>query len=200
MTKLAADELTISIDGVKVHLRPSLKAAMRLERKYQGFEKLALEVTNMNLSAIIQIIEEASTEKTIIPDLLNKIASKPLQRGVEHLVAPLLSFIFQLAGFDVEDDHEEQETKAKTETRITFAEHHTRLFRIATGWLGWSPEIAWASTPNEITEAYQGRVEMLKAIYGGSDEEEQKPQDLATQARIAFAKLGTKIVKPEDAA
>jgi len=36
---------------------------------------------------------------------------------------------------------------------------------------GWSPEIAWAATPAEILEAQKGRVEMLKAVFGGKQED-----------------------------
>jgi len=31
-----------------------------------------------------------------------------------------------------------------------------------------TPETAWNATPNEIAEAYQGRLDMLKAIYGAA--------------------------------
>ena len=53
--------------------------------------------------------------------------------------------------------------------RITFADYHAKLYRIATGWLGWSPQHAWDATPNEILEAYQGHLEMLRAVHGGGE-------------------------------
>jgi Phage tail assembly chaperone protein, TAC len=55
---------------------------------------------------------------------------------------------------------------------MPFAEYHTQLYRIGTGWLGWSPETTWNATPREITEAYGAHVEQLKAIYGAGDQDQ----------------------------
>lgn len=77
---------------------------------------------------------------------------------------------------------------------MSLAEYHAWLFKTATGWLGWSPAEALASPMPMIEAAYEGRVDMLKAIFGGSD----KPKDeasLATKVRAAMGFVGTRKVK-----
>ena len=54
------------------------------------------------------------------------------------------------------------------------------------------------STPAEIILAYEGRLELLQAIFGGSSEDKTASQDTAftdTNVRKAFATLGTTKVK-----
>jgi hypothetical protein len=55
---------------------------------------------------------------------------------------------------------------------MSFTEYHAKLFRLATGWLGWTPEAAYDATPTEITEAYKGRLELLSAVFGSGDQGE----------------------------
>jgi len=71
---------------------------------------------------------------------------------------------------------------------LTFAEFHKQLFQIATGWLGWSPGQAWEATASEILLAYEGHIEKLRAIHGGSAEEEWTPES-AEEARLDRAGL-----------
>lgn len=53
---------------------------------------------------------------------------------------------------------------------MSHAEYHAWLFRIGTGWLGWSEADTLDSTLSGIRQAYEGRLELLKAIFGGKDE------------------------------
>ncbi|MEA2897358.1 MAG: hypothetical protein QOJ84_2973 [Bradyrhizobium sp.] len=69
------------------------------------------------------------------------------------------------------DGNSASEPKPDAE-RIPFAEYHTRLFRLATGWLGWTPADAWEATAAEITEAYKGRRELLSAMFGSGKSDE----------------------------
>ena len=193
---LASDEITITIDNETVHLRPTLRAAMRLERKHGGFQNIAKSIAEQNLMVMASIIVECSPNRR---DILATLNATPLRNVVGLLVEPLMSLVFELAGF-AEDD-----VKAPAEPmeaqRITFAEHHARLFKLATGWLLWTPETAWNATPKEILAAYEGRVDYLKAIYGASDDaktKELKELDSDTQWRLALAKFPTVVVKPDD--
>lgn len=38
------------------------------------------------------------------------------------------------------------------------------------GWLGWTPEQAFNASIPDILTAYEGRMDMLKAIFGGSED------------------------------
>lgn len=52
------------------------------------------------------------------------------------------------------------------------------LYRIATGWLGWSPRDAWHTPIPEILLAKEGRIEWLKATnpFGGGGSSEPQPE------------------------
>jgi hypothetical protein len=54
--RLAADETMIRLDHETVHLRPTLKAALRLERRHGGFDKLARAVADGSLTVIADVI------------------------------------------------------------------------------------------------------------------------------------------------
>lgn len=41
------------------------------------------------------------------------------------------------------------------------------------GWMGWSEDQALRSDVNAIRVAYEGRCDMLKAIFGGEDDDDQ---------------------------
>lgn len=38
------------------------------------------------------------------------------------------------------------------------------------GWLGWTPEQTYNAAIPDIMTAYEGRMDMLKAIFGGGDD------------------------------
>jgi hypothetical protein len=61
--------------------------------------------------------------------------------------------------------------------------------KIATGWLGWSEEQALDADMNTIVLAYHGKTEMLKAIFGSTDDKpsKSKPKPTAKQVKN-FAK------------
>lgn len=161
--RLADDEITLRIGNETIFLRPSLRAAFRLERRYGGFDKIARSVTDGNLTVISDVIRESTDTPSAIPDLLCEIGTHGLRVGLEALTVPVLSHVLALAG--VEEEHDGPEAEPAGD-RITFADYHAKLYRIATGWLGWTPETAWNATPAEIIEAHAGRVEMLGALFG----------------------------------
>lgn len=185
--RLADDEITIRLEGeTTIHLRPTLRAAFRLERRYGGFDKLFLSIVDGNLSCMADVIRESASAPSTLPTFLTELADLPVITGLEILTLPLLSHVAKLAGTD------DNETDAEPGERITFAEYHTRLFRIATGWVGWTPETAWNATAAEITEAFKGRTEMLKAIFAPAKEpgESAIPREHAPEEiRAGFEKL-----------
>lgn len=170
--QLAADEITIRLDHEEFHLRPTLRAALRLERKHGGFDNLARHVADGNLSVIADVIRESTEGFTTLPAFLDRISKSGLKHGLEALQVPVLAHVFALAGYDEHQAEKTDEDKQAKGQKITFAEHHQKLFEIATGWLGWSPAQAWASTPAEIMAAHRGRVDMLKAIFGSQEDKE----------------------------
>lgn len=185
---LASDDIVIDVSPA-ISLRPTLRAAYRLERKYDGFGKLLRLVAGGNLGAIAAVVREGAGESALTR-FLDDCGNVPLHIGLPRLTAPCIEFIFALAGG-------ESDSKS-VDNPISFEQHHANLFRIATGWLGWTPADAWEATPAEIIEAHKGRTEMLSAIFGGGEKANENSIDLTKlngeERRAAmrrFASLGS---------
>ena len=127
-----------------VVLRPSLRAAVSLESRY-GFEKLFAACGEGNLTVLADVVETSSNNR----DFLKSIADMPLIEFMPTLLDAIPSHILALAGVDPTN-----ETEAQDGEKIPYAEYHAKLYRIGTGWLGWSPETTWNATAAEIMEAY----------------------------------------------
>ena len=180
--RLAQDDITINLDHETINLRPSLRAAFRLERRHGGFDKIIKGIADGNLGLMADIIRESSDRRSGLAGFLDGIDALPLRIAIERISEPLTAHVMALAGVDSDA------TSAPTPEgeRIPFAEYHTKLFRLATGWLGWTPADAWEATPAEITEAYKGRREMLSAMFGSGkgDESTITKPDEQTRSRL----------------
>ena len=163
---LAEDEIAIQIGRERIFLRPTLRAAMRLERAHGGFDKIIEGILAENVTVMASVIRESEEQRSDIPALIESLADMPLYAGVEALKEPLIKHVLQFLGSD--SDAADTKGDAKAEP-VTFADHYARLYKIATGWLGWTPEVAWTATASEIIAAFKGRTEMLQAIFGGGD-------------------------------
>ncbi|MEO9340473.1 hypothetical protein ABFT80_23970 [Mesorhizobium sp. SB112] len=176
-----ADDITITVAGEEIFLHPALRHAIRLERLEGSFAKLIRDVQENSLSAAVEIIRD-HTDMLFLENRVLEV--------LPELKGSLLAYVMALTGIDLED----APAKAKTNgsKSVPFADHLTNLYRIGTGWLGWTPETTLDATPTEITQAYKGRLEMLKAIFGGG--EKAKPEDdrpLNEKFRSLFAAHGT---------
>ena len=143
---------------------------MRLERI--GFATLTRDVLDGSLTAAVEIIRDHYDHPALDVHVLD---------ALDTLKSPLLGYLSGCMGIDP-DDKPDPKAKGKGET-VTFAEHLRQLYRVGTGWLGWTPADSLDSTPAEIIEAHKGRIEMLKAIFGGGDDKSSKPtqEQLATK-------------------
>lgn len=193
---LADDEITLRIEGEEIVLRPSLRAAFRLERRYAGFDQLLRQVADGSLHVLIDVVETCAEHPTFLRHDLDRFLDGGLVQ-IEALKLPIVTLIFGLAGIDPDakdEDQEEQKNQAKD--RISFAKHHEKLFRIATGWLGWTPSEAWNATPAEIMAAFEGRIELLTSIFGSSEKADTKSENvtLDDKLRLVMGGLGTRKV------
>lgn len=184
MAKLATD-IVVSIGGEAITLRPSLRFAIRLERRPGSFSKLASEVMDGSLSAAVEIIRDHDDSPFLESHVLDEL---------DTLQTPLLQYVMALAGIDPEDaPANDNNAKGKS---VPFAEHLAGLYRIGTGWLGWTPDTTLDATPAEISEAYRGRLELLKTVFGGGGEEAAKSDlPLDDKVKSAFASFNTVKVK-----
>ena len=161
-------------------LRASLRAATTLEAKHD-FQELVVACADGNLTVIADIVQSSSDCR----DFLKAIEGVPLASFMPELLAALDPHIQALAGIDP-DNHEPQ---SSGET-MPFNDYYARLYRIGTGWLGWSPKTTWNATAKEILEAYSGHLEMLKAIYGSADDtDESRPTEKPENAKFDRAGL-----------
>lgn len=187
--KLAQDETRITLGNEVITLRPTLRAALRLERRFGGFDKMLRSLMDGSISTMVAIVAEGSNNDARAITLIDTLHTLPLYRVIETLTDALLAFVLVLAGIDPEAELPKDD-KARQASRMTFADYHAKLFRLATGWLGWAPDDAWRATPAEITEAYAGRVEMLQAIFGGGSKEQTRSDvSLDEKFRLVFGSM-----------
>jgi hypothetical protein len=156
-----ADTIRIELAGEAVVLHPALRHAIRLERRPGGFKRLIAEVQDSSLTAACEVIAPHYHH----PLLMNRV----FDAGLDKLAEPLTRYVIACAGLDGEANAEPG--KGKT---VTFGDYLASLYRIGTGWLGWTPDTTLDSTPHEIMEAHKGRVELLKSIFGGSEDDKPK--------------------------
>lgn len=164
MAKLA-DIITVSIGGEAIELRPSLRFAIRLERRPGSFAGLLREIMDGSLTAACEIIRDHAD----IPMLETRI----LDNGLDPLREPLVRYVLALTGMDDTPEPANDNGRAKGKSQ-PFGEYLAGLYKTGTGWLGWTPQETLDATPAEIMLAHEGRMSMLKAIFGSSDD---KPAD-----------------------
>lgn len=164
--QLGADAISIELKGEAFELRPTLRAGMRLARRH-GLSGLLAAVRDFNVTIIMDVLRECGVRPVL---LLTEIEADGLAVVRARLTGPLAEFALAVAGIDPDAEP----TPATTGKQPTPGEYHTRLFEIATGWLGWAPEEAWTATPTEILAAKAGRTDLitdlLKAVFGSTDD------------------------------
>ncbi|MER9702671.1 hypothetical protein NKJ10_00215 [Mesorhizobium sp. M0204] len=167
-----------------MQLRPSLRAAYRLNRRY-GMGKLFHGVNDGNLGIMLDIAMEGG-DPIAARSIIERNAQTHLGECVEGLKEPLFAFLAQSVGVDDDPktDHP-AEARAKAGEPFDLDKALTDFFEIATGWLGWSPADAWAATPGEIMVAQRGLVAKLRAINGVSeDKTDSDPREEVTPHQV----------------
>jgi hypothetical protein len=183
--RLADDQTAICLGFETIHLRATLRAAFRLERTYEGFHNLSEAIALGHFAAFADLIREASDDPKAVDYYFEYIGNNPMLVSIMELREPLLKFILILSGANAKGGD-----KTGSGPRITFEEYHIKLFRIATGWLGWTPDQAWNATPAEILEAHKGRLEMLAAIFGSKKADDISREEVTPELRARLNALG----------
>lgn len=170
--RLASEAIMITHGDRHIELCPSLRAAYILEQKH-GLTKLWFGAIHGNLTVILDIVSAASLfpydARQLILDMIETDGVLALLELQDSLAA------FISMSFGLRDRTEENEPTGNTNSgkSQSITERLVSLYEYATGWLGWTPETAWTSTPAEIAAALKGLNAKLKAIHGGKDDEEQ---------------------------
>lgn len=177
MTFAARNEITMTLGAHAVRCRASLRAATHFVR-LDGFADLPRRITEFNLGTIRDLITVTATDRQEAAAFLDQIGRTPLQAVADAVAVPMLALV---AGFvpAADDDAKPADPKA---TPMPWPKVYRELFRKATGWLGWTPEKAWNATPTEISEAFAGHMEKLKAIHGAPEKDaDQKPDTYSAE-------------------
>lgn len=186
MNPLAAEsEFTLSHGGNTVHLRASLRSALRLERLHNGFGPLITKLDQFDTATIRAMIIIATTDHSAAQRFLASISIEPLQTYRQAVTGPLASL---LGAFLPTPATDTTSAKPKGKT-LSWAEAFADLYRIGTGWLGWTPNETWNATPAEITEALTGHIARLEAIHGTAADKDESTQTDAQRAENIAAGL-----------
>ncbi|SFI84408.1 hypothetical protein [Celeribacter neptunius] len=176
MTPLARlEEVTVRHGGHVVTLRPTLRAAMTLERLYNGWSGFLLHFDQFHLNTVQTLIRASAVSHVAAEALLSSLEGKPLKQIKATLEGPCVALLSRFLNPTGDDEGQGAETPKKTGKALSWSDAYAELYQIGTGWLGWTPQETWAATPTEITEAFKGKLAMLKAIHG-SAEEDPAPQ------------------------
>lgn len=163
--RIGETEIAVSVGARTYSLRPTLRCAYRLERRYKGFEPLARAIMDGTVYVIADLLLEAAPGTSgSRADVEEHVASN--LANLDSLTAQLLPFIFALCGVNEDSPTKNTDNDTATGKPEPLTDFYLRLFSIATGWLGWTPEAAWNATPAEIMAAYKGRTELLNAVFG----------------------------------
>lgn len=186
--KLAAEEIGVTIGGERIVLRPTLRAALRLERRHEGLDALVTKLQDGNLAAIADVLREHSSAWSDVPAFIERLAvPHGVLDGVDHLIPALVAHVYALAGVDLDAEPDDKPTASGVSSRRIFADHLEDLFKVATGWLGWSPETAWNTTPAEIMAAQAGLIDWQNALCGVAP---KKPDYRTLDEKFADVFLG----------
>ena len=170
---LAADDTVLQIDGAALRLRPSLRAAVRLERRFGGFSGLLKAIGEGSVSALVALAVECGepgAEAIILAP-----SAEPWSVRLDRLAPQLADLTLSLADVDPQAKPGPRIERPTTGRTITHAEALAELFGVATGVLGWPPATAWAATPAEIKAALDAKVRMIRAENGIPEPEDDDP-------------------------
>lgn len=188
MTRLA-ESITIKLAGVVEHLRPTLRHALSLESRPGGFHCLLADLQDGSLTAYCDILRPYCGDR--------KFFTHQVFDALNELQEPLSEYVIACLGIDTDQKSEAASGDGKT---VPFKDHLINLYKVGTGWLGWTPEDTLDATPTEIRLAYEGRIDLLKAIFGTSDQTDSKLPDglsLDDKLKSAFSMFKTVKAKPK---
>ena len=137
-----------------VELRPSLRAAIILERAF-GFPSLVRGISQGSFTVLSAIVRACVSSKD---DAAAILAIRPIGKLINILTRPCHELVLALAGHDLKSD--KATAPASHAKPVPFSEFYASLYRIAAGNLGWAPKQALSATPLEIVEAAKGRAEL----------------------------------------
>lgn len=169
--QLAYDAIALEYGGSTVFLRPSLRAATRLERLHGGFPELLRKIEEFDTQTIRQVITAAACSEAAAP-LFSYAAAQPLKAFMQACIGPVYALVIALHMIGGSDEPASHDTKP-----VAWADLYADLFKLATGRLGWTPETAWTATPSEILQALEGHADWMVMLHGSADDDQTSPTE-----------------------
>jgi len=178
--------IQVTLGSESAILRPSLRYALALEGRSGGIPGLIADLQDGSLTAYCDILRPHFGG--------GKFFTQQVFDAMNELQAPLIEFVFALTGIDPDAKHDASNSDGAS---VPLREHLISFFKIGTGWLGWTPEQTLDATVYEIRLAYEGRIELLKAIFGSPDPKpDTDGMSLDDKLKSAFGTFKTTKVKP----
>ncbi|NVO55101.1 hypothetical protein HW561_04760 [Rhodobacteraceae bacterium B1Z28] len=177
--QLAYCEIALEHGGHTVFLRPSLRAAMHLERLHGGFPELLRKLEEFDTFTVWHVIT-AGAGKAATDALFGYVATQPLSGFFNAAYTALFEFYKTLTLQTAETDRQ----PLNNADPRPWADLFKDLYCWATGCLHWSPETAWNATPQEIADAFEIHMKMLMAIHGTPEEDHDGPTEEQRQENI----------------
>ena len=192
MNTRPASDVTLTYGVHSVWLRPSLRAATVLERMHGGFVPLLQKIQQGHTGSLREIVLNSATDRAASQRLLHALKGAKLKDVQETLTIPAFAILTALMTPDLATGQAEA-TKAPTGKPVQWADLYADTYKIATGWLGWTPETAWNATLPEILQAFDGLIDQLKAIHGAADEAAAGAPGTSAEQRQANLNPGPKL-------
>lgn len=177
---LAYEEWEIAHGGYAARLRPSLRAASRLERLHDGFTALHQRLSEFDTETVAEIIRQSATDPNEARAFLRYLDTLPLATVTQIALAQVHQLVGALTPAGDPD------AKPNPSARpMSWPALYAQLFSYGTGWLGWTAEATWNATPSEILRAFAGHMDRLHAIHGSGKADKDEASEPYSEERLA---------------
>lgn len=153
----------IALDGEPRLLRPTLRAAVNIHRKFGSFDRCSQSIASYHLADSVFVLAEGlGTCLRARAELADQVE----RTGLRSLRPSLRDFLGVIAACGVRPNEGGQQARSGGKT-LTHPEYFEELFKMGMGWLSWTEAETLDTPMDQILLAYQGRVAMLNVIFGG---------------------------------
>ncbi|GLK76709.1 hypothetical protein GCM10008171_19630 [Methylopila jiangsuensis] len=190
LSAIIGDVVVVHLGGQAIEMRPTLRAAIRSHELHGGFDALLKKLHELDTRTVRRFMRVA------VGSNASKVVEASTPGALMAVQPQLLDFVLVLAnGGTIPGDMSGDALDAPKTGGVTHADYFARLYKIGTGWLGWTHEEVMNAPMPAILSAYIGRQEMLQAIFGGGDKARgRNDTSLEDKLKAGMAFLGTRKV------
>lgn len=163
---IIGETVTVQIGGRGFALRPTLRAAIGVLEAGPGYDVALQRLRDGEFGFTLAVFAHG----------LDDLAAPPTEADCweafvsGYLADDLARFVLILAnGGEPLKPIDAAETRTGGGEALSHADYLARLFKLGTGWLGWTADQTLDTPMPAIVSAYVGRQDMLRALFGGAD-------------------------------